>query len=80
MLSQHQKFHKSSLLAQELASLASEVGMAEFKSRFGLLKRLRDVWAEGKRAVVTLQVMDEESSGMLQRARGLSNSYCIQAT
>ena len=63
VLSQHQKFHKSHLVAQELASLASEVGMAEFNVRFGLLKRLRDVWTEGKTAVVTLQIMDEESSG-----------------
>lgn len=62
MLSQHQKFHKSSILAQELASLASEVGMAEFKNRFGLLKRLRDVWTEGKRAIVTLQVIEDEVS------------------
>ncbi len=40
--------------------------MVEFKNRFALLKRLRDVWAEGKRALVTLQILDEESSGMYQ--------------
>ena len=30
-LSQHQKFHTAHKLAQELASLASEVGMASFQ-------------------------------------------------
>lgn len=54
------------MIAQELASLVSEVGMVEFKNRFALLKRLRDVWAEGKRALITLQILDEESSGMFQ--------------
>lgn len=52
MLSQHQKFHKAQVVTQDLASLASEVGMGEFRERYALLKKLRGTWAEGKVAVV----------------------------
>ena len=53
-LSQHQKFRKSQIVCQELASIASEVGMDQFKLRFSLLKTLKDAWAQGKE--VLLQV------------------------
>ena len=48
-LSQHQKFRKVLTIAQELSSLASEVGMAEFEERLDVLKQLRDAWANGRR-------------------------------
>ena len=48
VLSQHQKFHKCQIVIQQLASLASEVGMAKFHQRFNVLKTLKDTWAEGK--------------------------------
>ena len=32
--------------------LASEVGMAEFQERLGVLKSLQNIWCEGKKAVV----------------------------
>ena len=46
-LSQHQKFRKSLVVCQELASLASDVGMGQFKQRFSLLKTIKNTWAEG---------------------------------
>ena len=55
VLSQHQKFHKCQIVTQQLASLASEVGMAEFDQRFHLLKTLKDAWANGKMAVVSVE-------------------------
>ena len=59
-LSQHQKFRKSQIISQELASLASEVGMNQFKQRFMLLKTLRDTWANGQEATLEpIQVDDE---------------------
>ena len=60
-LSQHQKFHRAHKLAQELASLASEVGMAEFQRWFDAMKSLKDSWIKGKEAVVI--EADEDSSG-----------------
>lgn len=61
VLSQHQKFHKSHIVAQELASLASEVGMSQFQSRLSVLKDLREIWAKGKAAVML--VAEDHSSG-----------------
>lgn len=55
VLSQHQKFHKCQVVTQQLASLASEVGMAKFHQRFNVLKTLKDTWAEGKEAVVSVE-------------------------
>lgn len=52
VLSQHQKFHKAQIVAQELSSLASEVGMPEFEERLTVLKSLRDLWAHGEKAVI----------------------------
>ena len=54
VLSQHQKFHKCQIVTQQLASLASEVGMAEFQQRFTVLKTLKDAWAEGREASVSV--------------------------
>ncbi len=48
-------------MAQELATLASEVGMAEFRRRYDAMKSLRDTWIKGKEAIVC--VMDEDTSG-----------------
>lgn len=39
-------------MSQELSSLASEVGMVEFAERFGILKKLRNIWAAGGKAEV----------------------------
>lgn len=39
-------------MAQELSSLASEVGMEEFKEHFSILEQLRDVWQAGGKALV----------------------------
>lgn len=41
VLSQHQKFHKAQIVAQELSSLASEVGMPEFEERLTVLNVYR---------------------------------------
>ncbi|XP_065901369.1 uncharacterized protein [Dysidea avara] len=51
-LTQHQKYHKSHIVAVELASLSSEVGMTEFTRRYTLLQTLRDVWASGRDAIL----------------------------
>lgn len=53
-LSQHQKFHKAIKVAQEIGSLASEVGMAEFRRRYNVLKTLRDAWMNGKEVLVNV--------------------------
>ena len=53
-LSQHQKFHKAIKVAQEIGSLASEVGMAEFRRRYDVLKTLRDAWMNGKEVLVSV--------------------------
>ena len=52
-LSQHQKFRKALIVAQEVCSLASEVGMSEFTKRLNLLSQLRDAWAEGKNVTIS---------------------------
>ena len=62
MLSQHQKFNQCQIVTQELASLASEVGMPDFQSRLAILKNLRDIWAKGEIAVVS--VSQDHSSGI----------------
>ena len=51
-LTQHQKYHKSHIVAVELASLSSEVGMTEFTRRYTLLQTLRDIWASGRDAIL----------------------------
>ena len=53
-LSQHQKFHKAIKVAQEIGSLESEVGMAEFRRRYNVLKTLRDAWMNGKEVLVNV--------------------------
>ena len=60
VLSQHEKFNKAHMMAQDLATLAAEVGMAEFKERLSFLKQVREVWRTGGSA--TLQVLEEEKS------------------
>ena len=52
VLLQHQKFHTAHIVAQELSTLTSEVGTAEFELRLSLLKQLRDIWATGGTAVL----------------------------
>ena len=52
-LSQYQKFRKALIVAQEVCSLASEVGMSEFTKRLNLLSQLRDAWAEGKNVTIS---------------------------
>ena len=42
VLSQHEKFNKAHRVVQDLATLASEVGMAEFKERLSFLKQLSE--------------------------------------
>ena len=54
ILSQHQKFHKSQIITQQLASLASEVGMTQFEERLSVLTTLKNTWAEGKEAFITV--------------------------
>ena len=66
ILSQHQKFRKALSVAQELSSLASEVGMAEFEERLSLLKQLRDTWANGRKARIQAVLNDNEGSLYLQ--------------
>lgn len=51
-LSQHQKFRKAQIVSQELASLASEVGMVEFEEKLSILRELRDIWAAGGKATI----------------------------
>ena len=40
------------MVAMELASLSSEVGMEEFTRRYNLLKSVRDMWTSGKDAAL----------------------------
>ena len=61
-LSQQQKFDRAHKLAQEMASLASEVGMEEFQRRFDTMKSLEDSWIKGKEAVV-IEADEDSSSG-----------------
>lgn len=61
MLSQHQKFHAAHIVAQELSTLTSEVGMAGFELHLSLLKQLRDIWATGGTAV--LEAVPSQASG-----------------
>lgn len=48
VLSQHQKYHKAQQLALEMATVVSEVGMNEFKSRLTQMKLLIDKWKSGE--------------------------------
>lgn len=61
MLSQHQKFHAACIVAQELSTLTSEVGMAEFELHLSLLKQLHEIWATGGTAV--LEAVPSQASG-----------------
>lgn len=54
ILSQHQKFHRAIKLTQEIGSLASEVGMSEFRRRYDVLKTLRDAWLNGKEVLISV--------------------------
>ena len=47
------KIRKALIVAQEVCSLASEVGMSEFTKRLNLLSQLRDAWAEGKNVTIS---------------------------
>ena len=58
VLSQQQKFHKSQMVAQQLASLASEGGMTEFEERLAVLEKLKGIWSEGKKAIVDVFNVD----------------------
>lgn len=60
VLSQHEKFNKAHRVVQDLATLASEVGMAEFKERLSFLKQVREVWRAG--GSTTLQVLEDGES------------------
>ena len=53
VLSQHQKFHKVQKVALELATVASEVGAADFDVRLAQLKLLRDKWKNGENVKLT---------------------------
>ena len=53
VLSQHQKFHKAQQVTQQLAALASEVGMDESEECLAQMRLLRDEWAKGGRATLT---------------------------
>lgn len=75
MLSQNQKFRKSHMVAKELASLASEVGMSAFQSRLAVLKDLRDLWAKGKTAVVLIG--EDHSSGITLHIYRTSVCVCV---
>ena len=44
-------------VAQDLASRASEVGMARFEERLSFLKQVREIWRVGGNA--TLQVLED---------------------
>lgn len=46
-LSQHEKFHKASILASQLASVASEASHVHFERRLSLLKDLITHWKDG---------------------------------
>ena len=46
VLSSHQKYKQAMAVAADLASLASEVGMREFRGRLAALKELRSAWSE----------------------------------
>ena len=61
VLSQHEKFNKACMVVQDLAALASEVGMAEFEERLYIfLKQVRKVWRAGGNT--TLQVLEDDKS------------------
>ena len=62
-LSQHQKFNKALTVARELSSLAPEVGMTEFKEHLNLLKDIRDIWANGRKA--TMQAAQVNDRGLI---------------
>lgn len=71
-LSEHQKFNKALAVARELSSLASEVGMSEFKERLNLLKEIRDLWANGKK--VTMKAVSMDDTGLI------CNSFYVDLT
>ena len=60
VLTQHQKFHKAEQVTQQLAALASEVGMDEFQQRLAQMRLLRDTWAKG--GTITLKTSDVDTS------------------
>ena len=68
VLSQQQKFRKALSVTQELSSLASEVGMAEFKERLTLLKQLRDEWANGQKAMVESVTVNDRGLMCMQHS------------
>ena len=53
VLSQHQKFRKASILASELATIASYASKAHFDRRLRLLKELIDYWKNGEEVGLT---------------------------
>lgn len=75
VLSQQQKFRKALSVAQELSSLASEVGMAEFEERLTLLKQLQDPWANGQKATVESAVVNERALMCMQRSVQLPDVF-----
>ena len=59
VLSQHQKFHRASLVTNQLAALCSEGGMVEYEERLALLELLKEKWSNGHK--VTLQAQSGNS-------------------
>lgn len=47
-----EKFHKVSKVATQLASLASEVSMKQFRSRYSTLEELVSNWEKGNKVRV----------------------------
>lgn len=79
VLSQQQKFRKALSVAQELSSLASEVGMAEFEERLTLLKQLRDAWTNGQKATVESAVVNERGLKRMQHSVELPDIFQLVA-
>lgn len=52
VMNQHQKYHKAKDVTLQLASLASEGGMDQFKARLALLRILRDRWTKGEEVML----------------------------
>ena len=53
VLSSHQKFAAAMAVAKDLASLASDVGMVEYRERLAFLTDVRRSWAEGSSVRLT---------------------------
>jgi len=56
-------------IAQDLCSLAPEVGMSEFTERLSLLTQLRDLWAEGLMMATDLSESSSDVSELFSLKR-----------